>query len=118
MTMEWAFSDYTSYFQRKQKNHSHSVPPLSTLRGRWVTGTEVKHPEFTSWQNSTAEDTFTWAQGLKSRILSDKDFPGGPVVKRVHLPTQGTWVWSLIQEDPTCRGATEPVNVTSTAPVL
>ena len=22
---------------------------------------------------------------------------------------QGTWVWALVQEDPTCRGATKPV---------
>ena len=28
---------------------------------------------------------------------------------RIHLPMQGTRVWSLVQEDPTCRGATEPV---------
>ena len=29
--------------------------------------------------------------------------------KRIHLPTQGTRVWSLVREDPTCRGATKPV---------
>ena len=28
---------------------------------------------------------------------------------RIRLPKQGTWVWSLIREDPTCRGATKPV---------
>ena len=28
----------------------------------------------------------------------------------VCLPMQGTWVRSLVQEDPTCRGATEPVH--------
>ena len=28
---------------------------------------------------------------------------------RIHLPMQGTWVPSLIREDPTCRGATKPV---------
>ena len=28
---------------------------------------------------------------------------------RIHLPMQGTRVRSLIQEDPTCRGATNPV---------
>ena len=26
----------------------------------------------------------------------------------VHLPTQGTWVWSLIWEDPTWHGAAKP----------
>ena len=28
---------------------------------------------------------------------------------RIHLPVQGTWVWSLVQEDPTCCKATKPV---------
>ena len=27
----------------------------------------------------------------------------------IHLPTPGTWVQSLIWEDPTCRGATKPL---------
>ena len=29
---------------------------------------------------------------------------------RIHLPMQGTWVRSLVQEDPTCHGATKPVH--------
>ena len=29
---------------------------------------------------------------------------------RICLPTQGTWVWSLVGEDPTCRGAAKPVH--------
>ena len=28
---------------------------------------------------------------------------------RIHLPMQGTRVRSLVQEDPTCRGATKPM---------
>ena len=36
------------------------------------------------------------------------DFSGGPGVK-IHLPLQGTRVRALVQEDPTCRGATKPV---------
>ena len=28
---------------------------------------------------------------------------------RIRLPMQGTWVGALVQEDPTCRGATKPV---------
>ena len=27
----------------------------------------------------------------------------------IHLPMQGTGVWALVQEDPTCHGATKPV---------
>ena len=29
--------------------------------------------------------------------------------KRIHLPMQGTWVWSPVWEDSTCWGATKPV---------
>ena len=44
-------------------------------------------------------------------------FPGGTVVKnppakntkRIRLPMQGTRVRALVQEDPTCHGATKPV---------
>ena len=28
---------------------------------------------------------------------------------RIRLPVQGTWVRALVQEDPTCCGATKPV---------
>ena len=28
---------------------------------------------------------------------------------RIRLPMQGTWVWSVVPEDPTCPGATKPV---------
>ena len=29
---------------------------------------------------------------------------------RIHLPMQGTRVWALVQEDPTCHGATKSVH--------
>ena len=29
---------------------------------------------------------------------------------RIHLPMKGTWVRSLVREDPTCHGATMPVH--------
>ena len=28
---------------------------------------------------------------------------------RIHLPMQGTQVWALVREDPTCCGATKPI---------
>ena len=40
-------------------------------------------------------------------------YPGASLVAQwlgVHLPVQGTWVRSLVQEDPTCCGATGPVH--------
>ena len=42
------------------------------------------------------------------KIIWCQDFSDGAVDKNP-LPMQGTWVWSLIREDPTCCGATEPV---------
>ena len=42
-----------------------------------------------------------------------KNCPSGtfPVAQwlRIHLPVQGTWVQSLVQEDPTCHRAAEPM---------
>ena len=38
---------------------------------------------------------------------------------RICLPVHGTWVQSLVQEDPSCQGATKPVHhATATEPVL
>ena len=28
----------------------------------------------------------------------------------IFLPVQGTWAWSLVQEDSTCHGTTKPVH--------
>ena len=39
-------------------------------------------------------------------------FPGGTVL-RICLPMQGTRVWALVWEDPTCRGATRPTKPVS-----
>ena len=32
---------------------------------------------------------------------------------RIHLPMHGTWLWSLVREDSTWRGATKPMSTTS-----
>ena len=34
---------------------------------------------------------------------------GSSLVERIHLPTQETWVWSLIRKEPTCCRATKPL---------
>ena len=45
--------------------------------------------------------------------FSNQKFTGGTSLMvqwlRIHLPMQGTQVRALVQEDPTCRGATKPV---------
>ena len=46
-------------------------------------------------------------------LCSEKAVRGNSLVVqwlRIHLPMQGTQVRSLVQEDPTCRGATKPVH--------
>ena len=48
---------------------------------------------------------------LLQRLLSRVWLYGTSLVVqwfRIHLPMQGTWVQSLVQEDPTCHGATKP----------
>ena len=45
-----------------------------------------------------------------------QDFPGAQWLQ-ILLPMQGSQVQSLVQEDPTCRGATKPVAPTA-EPVL
>ena len=42
-------------------------------------------------------------------ITGELQFPGGPVVKSP-LPMQGTWIWSLVWEDPTPYRAAKPVS--------
>ena len=37
---------------------------------------------------------------------------------KIHLPIQGTWVGSLVQEDPTCHGATKPWTAPTKAHLL
>ena len=46
--------------------------------------------------------------GLATK-MKKKGFPGGPVVKNPPA-NAGTWVKSLVQEDPKSCGATEPVH--------
>ena len=42
------------------------------------------------------------------RTTPGMGFPGGPWL-RIYLPMQGTWVRSLVQEDPNSRGTAKPV---------
>ena len=49
-----------------------------------------------------------WTHNLSEKYTLT-DFPGGPMVKSP-LPMQGTGVRSLVWENPTCHGATQPVH--------
>ena len=73
-----------------------------TWLGNWTTTTslpsetaEVKEREHTRCLNSNRE----WISGtsLVAQWL------------RLHMLTQGTWVWSLVQDDPTCCRVAKPV---------
>ena len=58
-------------------------------------------------KNSTITIGKTWPKTERENIskISQQGFPGGTV--RIHMPMQGTRVQSLVQEDPTCHGATK-----------
>ena len=48
-------------------------------------------------------DCFHYPRLPKSKFVNQyifMGFPGGSAVKKIHLPMQETWVWSLDQEDP------------------
>ena len=47
------------------------------------------------WVNCGDFPSLEWGCLRKQSL---QDFPGGPVVKRIHLPRQGTWVQSLVRE--------------------
>ena len=50
---------------------------------------------------------------VNSHLHVKKEIIGTSLVaqwSRIHLPMQGTRVRALVQEDPTCRGATKPVH--------
>ena len=52
-------------------------------------------------------------KALKAFPLKKKTRQGGTSLVaqwlRIRVPMQGTWVQSLVQEDPACCGATKPV---------
>ena len=80
---------------------------------------QIKGPPLTSKKD---ENRLAWGHiPMTFQNARERDFPDSPVIKtpcfrtflvvqwiRIHLPMQGTWVWSLVQKDSTCRGATKP----------
>ena len=50
--------------------------------------------------------------GIKNKIFKNMILGTSVVAQwlRIYLPMQGTWVRALVQEDPTCYGATKPVH--------
>ena len=79
--------------QQKQRNH------LPKRRRAKQEGAETRTPAV-SGLCLQPHDTALQTQGHRA----------SPVARRVrtHLPMQGTWVWSLAWEDPTCREAAKP----------
>ena len=81
------------------------------------------YPEKTIIQKDTCSPVFiaalftiarTWKQPkcpLREEWIKQMWYRTSVVVQwlRIHLPMQGTWVQALVQEDPTCRGATKPM---------
>ena len=85
----------------------------------WIPGRGTGIPQ-AAWhgQKEALGDTKLWVETIKEsfeRVLNNLVLErrwGTSVVAqwlRIGLPMQGTWVRSLLGEDPTCRGATKPV---------
>ena len=54
----------------------------------------------------------------EAKQKKSKDFPGGPVVKNPSANAGDTGSPSLLQEDPTCRGATKPMHLNYWAHII
>ena len=67
---------------------------------------------FVVWfgQNFMCMEQYRREYDYKARLI--KTFRASLVAQwlRIRLPMQGTWVWSLAQEDATCHVATKPVH--------
>ena len=66
-----------------------------------------RHLLTSEWLNPFG--VLSW-QYLKFKFLKNLNVGTSLVAQwlRIHLPMQGTRVWSLVREDPTCRRATKP----------
>ena len=58
------------------------------------------------------KDSWTKSLNIWCKLQLKYSIVGTPLVVqwlRIRLPVQRTQVWSLVREDPTCRGATKPM---------
>ena len=89
------------------------------------TGNYIQYPVINHNKSMKKEYIYNWITLLYSRnshkIVSQlyfnkinlwKKFRASLMVQWLwmHLPIQWTWVWSLVQEDPTCCRATKPMH--------
>ena len=66
-----------------------------------------------TWTNFSQKKIHKWPNHQPLRKCKLKPQWGTSLVVqwlRICLPMQGTWVRSLVQEDPTCCGATKPIH--------
>ena len=100
---QWVFVTKCLLQNTKQGSGRQVSDPLQV--GLWLRGllkgknkeAEVNHGRVTFLDNSFGgQNVYGWTS-LVAQWL------------RIRLPMQGTWVWSLVREDPTCSEATKPV---------
>ena len=87
---------------------------LALLRLGWfvsIVGNKMElAKEIEKLTGEPRKKTFFWKP--EKRVCFKKKGPEASLVAqwlRIRLPMQGIWVQALVQEDPTCHGATKPV---------
>ena len=69
---------------------------------------------FVCWNNPFVELQISYTVIKNNVIGASSEVPG----LRIHLPTQGRWVWSRVREDPTRQGTPKSVWPTAEPPAL
>ena len=77
---------------------------LSSLLHRWAVC--ARHQW---WRKASNDSERLFFKTLSKFLKMNWGASQGAQWLRIHLPMQGTWVRALVQEDPTCHGATKPM---------
>ena len=97
-----------SYGQRSLAGYYHEVANSRTRQNTHITPTQAVSEGVGEFLVTIdMQETTPKLSGIKQSL---QDFPAVVELWRIYLPIQGTPVRSLVQEDSTCLGATEPTS--------
>ena len=89
-----------------------SVSLISLIIGKSLHSASMTFPEFQWADQLLIREGRGW-ESREKQIVKQSNLGGTSLVvqwSRTHLPMQGTRVWALVWEDPTCHRATKPVS--------